>query len=70
MANRVWVIILFAVFVPEIYIGAPVDPVVMEQAIGVSTWISWVVNLLIVQWCLDRHPRASARSRILSRTPR
>ena len=56
VANRVWLIILFAVFVPEIYTGAPVDPAVMEQAIGVSTWISWVVNLLIVQWWLDRHP--------------
>ena len=58
VANRVWVIILFAVFVPEIYTGAPVDPVVLEQAIGVSTWISWVVNLLVVQWWLDRHPRS------------
>jgi hypothetical protein len=29
----------------------------MDQAIGVSTWISWVANLLVVQWWLDRHPR-------------
>ena len=57
IANRLWVMVLFAVFVPEIYLGGEVDPVVMDQAIGVSTWISWVVNLLIVQWWLDRHPR-------------
>ena len=56
VANRVWLVILFAVFVPEIYTGAAVDPVAMDQAIGVSTWISWVVNLLIGQWWLDRHP--------------
>ena len=56
VANRVWLMILFAVFVPEIYLGAEVDPAALEQAIGVSMWISWVVNLLIVQWWLDRHP--------------
>ena len=57
VANRLWLMILFAVFVPEIFLGAEVDPAALEQAIGVSTWISWVVNLLIVQWWLDRHPR-------------
>ena len=35
IANRLWVMILFAVFVPEIYLGGEVDPVVMEQAIEV-----------------------------------
>jgi uncharacterized membrane protein YozB (DUF420 family) len=40
VTNRLWLVILFAVFVPEIYLGAPVDPVVVDQAIGVSTWIA------------------------------
>jgi uncharacterized membrane protein YozB (DUF420 family) len=57
IANRLWSMILFAVFVPEIFLGGKVDPVAMDQAIGVSTWISWVANLLVVQWWLDRHPR-------------
>lgn len=57
VANRLWLLVLFAVFVPEIYLGGEVDPVAMQQAIGVSTWISWVANLAIVQWWLDRHPR-------------
>ena len=56
VANRLWLMVLFAVFVPELFPGAEVDPAALEQAIGVSTWISWVVNLLIVQWWLDRHP--------------
>ena len=56
VANRLWLLILFAVLVPEIYLGAAVDPVAMDQASGVSTWISWVGNLLIAQWWLDRHP--------------
>ena len=62
MANRVWLMILFAVFVPEIYLGAEVDPAALEQAIGVSTWISWVVNLLIVQ--LSRHGLATRATRV------
>ena len=57
IANRVWLMVLFAVFVPELFTGAEVDPAALEQAIGVSTWISWLVNLLVVQWWLDRHPR-------------
>ena len=38
-------------------VGGKVDPVAMDQVIGVSTSITWVANLLIVQWWLDRHPR-------------
>ena len=64
VANRIWLMVLFAVFVPELYLGGDVDPAAMEQAIGVSTWISWVVNLLVVQWWLDRHPKPFYRSAI------
>jgi hypothetical protein len=62
LLRRPWVVplalvVLFAVFVLELFTGAEVDTAALQQAVGVSTWISWVVNLLIVQWWLDRHPR-------------
>ena len=31
-----------------------------DQAIGVTSWVSWVVNLLIVEWWLHRRPGISA----------
>jgi uncharacterized membrane protein YozB (DUF420 family) len=60
IANRVWLPIAFAVFVPEIYTGAGVDPAALSQAIGVASWMSWVVNLLIVEWWLHRRRTAAA----------
>jgi len=54
VANRVWMFIAFAVFVPEIYTGAAVDPADLNQAIGVTSSVSWVVNLLAVEWWLHR----------------
>lgn len=60
IANRVWLPIAFAVFVPEIYTGAEVDPVALGQAIGVASWMSWVVNLLIVEWWLHRRRPSDA----------
>jgi uncharacterized membrane protein YozB (DUF420 family) len=56
VANRIWLAVAFAVFVPEIYTGAELDPVAVDQAIGASAWISWVANLLIIEWWLQRHP--------------
>jgi hypothetical protein len=56
---RVWMFIAFTVFVPEIFTGAEVDPADMSQAIGVTSWVSWVVNLLIVEWWLHRRPLTS-----------
>jgi len=41
-AFRVWMFIAFTVFVPEISTGAEVDPADMSQAIGVTSWVSWV----------------------------
>jgi hypothetical protein len=54
VAFRVWMFIAFAVFVPEVDTRAEVDPVALNQAIGVTSWVSWVVNLLIVEWRLHR----------------
>ena len=61
VAFRVWMLIAFAVFVPEIYTGAEVDPTDVSQAVGVTSWVSWVVNLLIVEWWLHRRQRRSRR---------
>jgi uncharacterized membrane protein YozB (DUF420 family) len=60
IANRAWTALALAVFVPEIYTGAEVDPTSLSQAIGVASWMSWVVNLLIVEWWLH-HRRSSDR---------
>jgi hypothetical protein len=38
IANRVWLAIAFAVFVPEIYTGAEVDTAALSQAIGAASW--------------------------------
>jgi uncharacterized membrane protein YozB (DUF420 family) len=61
VAFRFWMFIAFAVFVPGIYAGAEVDPVALDQAIGVTSWFSWVVNLLIVEWWLHRDQQRSSR---------
>ena len=60
VAYRVWLMIAFAVFVPAIYTGAEVDPAALDEAIGLTSWVSWVVNLLIVEWWLHRHPAVAA----------
>jgi uncharacterized membrane protein len=59
VAFRIWMFIAFAVFVPEIYTGAEVDSATLDQAIGATSWFSWVVNLLIVEWWLHRRPAVS-----------
>jgi uncharacterized membrane protein YozB (DUF420 family) len=60
VAFRLWMPVAFAVFVPEIYTGAEVDEAALNQAIGVTSWVSWVVNLLIIEWWLHRRPGISA----------
>ena len=60
VAFRVWMIIIFAIFVRGIYTGADVDTATLDQAIGLTSWVSWVVNLLFVERWLHRRP---ARSR-------
>jgi uncharacterized membrane protein YozB (DUF420 family) len=60
VAYRVWLMIAFAVFVPGIYMGAEVDPAALDEAIGLTSWVSWVVNLVIVEWWLHRRPAVAA----------
>jgi hypothetical protein len=49
-------LVIFAVVVPETFTGGEVDPAALDQAIGLTSWGSWVVNLLIVEWWLHRRP--------------
>jgi hypothetical protein len=65
VAFRVWMFVAFAVFVPEIYTGDAVDPAALDQAIGLTSWVSWVINLLIIEWWLDR---SGTKARHLPRT--
>ena len=56
VAFRLWMPVAFAVFVPEVYVGVEVDSAALDQVIGLTCWMSWVVNLLIVEWWLHRRP--------------
>lgn len=67
VANRLWLMIAFAVFVPKIFTGAEGDPAAVGQAVGVAVWMSWVVNLLIIEWWLHRRPGHRRSSRITTR---
>jgi hypothetical protein len=48
-------------FIPGIYAGAEADPVALDQAIGATSWFSWVVDLLLVEWWLHRGIRRDQR---------
>jgi uncharacterized membrane protein YozB (DUF420 family) len=61
VAFRFWMLVIFAVFVPQTFTGGEVDPAALDQAIGLTSWVSWVVNLLIVEWWLHRHPLRGRR---------
>ncbi|RCV47915.1 DUF2306 domain-containing protein, partial [Marinitenerispora sediminis] len=54
VANRLWMVVCMAVFTPEALTGGSPDPAVFAQALGVSAWLSWVVNLLVAEWWLQR----------------
>jgi hypothetical protein len=56
VAFRFWMLVIFAVVVPETVTGGEVDPAALDQAIGLTSWVIWVVNLLIVQCWLHRRP--------------
>jgi uncharacterized membrane protein len=67
VANRVWLMATLTLFAPEVLTGGPVDPAAMAQAVGVATWLSWVVNLLLAEWWL--HHRRPERRRSLRPVP-
>ncbi|MET0693557.1 MAG: DUF2306 domain-containing protein [Propionibacteriaceae bacterium] len=60
--NRFWSVVTIAVFSPEVLTGGPIDEVAFAQAVGVGTWLSWVVNLLLAEWWLHRRPARRPRT--------
>lgn len=56
VANRFWSITCVLVFAPDAIgvDGTLVPTAELAQAIGVSTWLSWVVNLIAAEWWLHR----------------
>jgi uncharacterized membrane protein YozB (DUF420 family) len=63
VVNRVWLMLAFALFVPNVFSGADVDEATLFQAVGVASWTSWVVNLLIVEWWIHRPKRGLSSNR-------
>ncbi|HEY9292738.1 MAG TPA: DUF2306 domain-containing protein [Microlunatus sp.] len=57
VANRLWLVICMIIFAPT---GEGEG---LTAAIGISTWMSWVVNLMIAEWWLHRrrHGRSGSR---------
>ena len=68
VANRAWSSLCIAAFAPGVLTGAPIDEAALAQAIGVSTWLSWVVNLLVAEYWLHRtrHRGRAARPAVSS----
>ncbi|GAB3448456.1 DUF2306 domain-containing protein [Streptomonospora sediminis] len=55
VANRVWLVLCFLAAEPTLDSVYGGDRELMtEAAVGASIWLSWVVNLLIAQWWLER----------------
>jgi len=60
VANRVWTMICLVAFAPTALSGGPVDEAELAQAVGVASWVSWVVNLLIAEgWLVHTRRRRS-----------
>lgn len=54
VANRAWSTLCIILFVPGVMSGGPIDEAALNQAVGVSAWLSWVVNLLVAEYWLNR----------------
>ena len=61
VANRVWTMVCLAAFAPSALSGGPVDEAELAQAVGVASWASWVVNLLIAEGWLHHSRRRRPR---------
>ncbi|WP_051704509.1 DUF2306 domain-containing protein [Glycomyces sp. NRRL B-16210] len=72
VVNRVWIVVLMLILMPfeEGYYGGDFDAMIEDVAVA-SIWLSWIVNLMIAQWWLDRRPKrrnAQPRKRIEENT--
>ncbi len=63
MVNRLWVVLLFIVLAPQVDTTFGGDQTAMiNAAAGASVWLSWVVNLLVAEWWLQRGRAAPHRT--------
>lgn len=53
VTNRLWQVVFILAFAPD---GDP-SSAQFAQAIGVSTWVSWLANLFLAEWWLRRTDR-------------
>ncbi|RRR99671.1 DUF2306 domain-containing protein [Glycomyces terrestris] len=58
VVNRVWIALLLVILLPfrESYYGGDTEALIADVAVA-SIWLSWIVNLMIAQWWLDRRPK-------------
>ncbi|SDL67502.1 Predicted membrane protein [Glycomyces sambucus] len=58
VVNRVWIVLLILILLPfeDTYYDGDTDALIQDVAVA-SIWLSWVVNLMIAQWWLDRRPK-------------
>lgn len=54
VTNRFWSAVCVIVFAPET-VDTTSTPA-LDQAVGVAAWLSWLVNLAIAEWWLQRPP--------------
>jgi hypothetical protein len=59
--NRVWLIVLMAGVAPALASNEAELAVLTEQSIVASIWLSWVVNLLLAEWWIERTRKPKRR---------
>jgi uncharacterized membrane protein YozB (DUF420 family) len=53
VVNRLWTVLFTSLLIP-----ADADFATVAQSAGAAAWLSWVVNLLVAEWWLQRTRRA------------
>lgn len=65
VVNRLWLVPLIVVLAPQVDTTFGGDQTaVINAAAGASVWLSWVVNLLVAEWWLQRGRAARHRARL------
>ena len=61
VVNRLWGVLMIAVVVPLITTTQAEADALMMPAFTATVWLSWVVNLLIAEWWIERTSRRPVR---------
>ncbi|GAA2126909.1 DUF2306 domain-containing protein [Glycomyces algeriensis] len=58
VVNRIWLVLFLVCLMPFLdgYYSGDMDALIEDAAVA-SIWTSWIVNLMIAQWWLDRKPK-------------